>query len=101
MSRCISALLTILLWTAAAFAQVVPGRYVVELEGPPLGVAARIQSKDALKQQEVRILTEQSRVKGLVEQHRGTVVSAVENVMNALLVRIPEENVIELDGLPG
>lgn len=84
-----------------ALAQIVPGHYVVELNGSPLGAEVRVKGKAALSGSVAQIHTEQARVKTLVEQNKGKVLSSVESLMNALLVAIPDENAAALARLPG
>lgn len=86
---------------AGALAQIVPGRYVVELNGSALGAEARTKGKAALGGRIAQIHTEQARVKALIEQNNGKVLSSVESLMNALLVAIPDENAAALALLPG
>ncbi len=86
---------------AIALAQVVPGRYVVELNQDPLGAAVRTRGKSALSSRIAQIHAEQGHVKGLLEQNYGRVLSSVDSVMNALLVAIPDENAAALNNLPG
>jgi len=84
-----------------ALAQIVPGRYVVELNGSPLGAEARTRGKAALSGRIAQIHTEQTRVQALIEQNNGKVLSSVESLMNALLVKIPDGNAAALARLPG
>jgi len=86
---------------AIALAQVVPGRYVVELNHDPLGAAVRARGKSALSSRITQIHTEQGHVRDLIEQSNGRVISSVESVMNALLIAIPDESVAALNDLPG
>src|ERR1700686_459920 len=84
--------LAFLFIAAAAPAQIVPGRYVVELNGSPLGGEVRANTKAALSSRVTQIHTEQARVKALIEQNNGKVLSSVESIMNALIVAIPDQN---------
>ncbi len=95
-------LLLLLLSGAIASAQIVPGRYVVSLQEQPMGDFARQNqhSRNAVNRRAV-LKAEQKRVQLLVEQHHGSVVSSLDNVMNALVVQIPEENASELATISG
>src|ERR1700686_1472519 len=84
-----------------ALAQIVPGRFVVELNGSSLGAEARTKGKAALSGSIAQIHTEQARVKALIEQNNGKVLSSVESIMNALIVTIPDGNAATLARLPG
>lgn len=95
------ALWAILLWAGLAAAQVVPGRYVVELTGEPLGAAVRSKGKAALADRHARILSEQTRAKAAVESQGAVVVSSTDGVINALLVWIPDDDAAALSSLPG
>src|SRR6266852_3631180 len=93
--------LGLVVWAAWAAAQVVPGHYVVELSGDPLGAAVRAQGKAALSVRHSQILSEQARTRTLIERQNGIVLSSVDSVMNALLVNIPDEDAAVLASLPG
>ena len=72
------------LWVAAAAAQTVPGRYIVELAGEPVaGAAARVAARRA------------------VERQGAVVVGQVDEVANALLVRVDDAEAPRLASLPG
>jgi len=86
---------------ALGSAQTVPGRYVVELNGSPLGAEVRTRGKSALSSRVTQIRTEQARVRALIEQTGGKVLSSVESVTNALLIAIPDQNAAALAALPG
>jgi minor extracellular serine protease Vpr len=101
MKRFAQALLAIFLLAPLGVAQVVPGRYVVELSGEPLGAAVKAQGKAALGTRHAQILSEQARTRTLIEGQKGKVVSSVDSVMNALLVNIPDEEAAALASLPG
>src|ERR1700732_3271300 len=101
MQRLVRAFFGILLWSAVALAQLVPGRYVVELIGAPLGAEVRTQGKDALKDRVAAIRSEQARVKALIEQRNGKVLSSLDGLMNALIVNIAAADAATLSGLPG
>ena len=95
------AFLLFLFAAAIAVAQVVPGRYVVELNGNPLGADVRVSGKAALGTRVAQIRTEQAGVRALIERNNGRMLASVESVMNALLVSIPDENAAALNSLAG
>jgi minor extracellular serine protease Vpr len=101
MSRAMRVFFGVLLWAAVALAQVVPNRYVVELNGAQLGAEVRIKGKAALSARVTQIHAEQARVTTLIERSHGKVLSSVESLMNALLVTIPDEEAAALAALPG
>src|SRR5260370_309540 len=101
MQRFVRAFLGILLWTGIALAQVVPGRYIVELTNAPLGAEVRTKGKEALKDRMAVIQSEQARVKALIEQRNGKVLSSVDSLMNALIVNITDADASALSALPG
>ncbi len=90
-----------LLWAVAALAQAIPGRYIVELTGGPLGAEVRTRGRIALGARVSQIRAEQTRARTLVERNNGKVVSTVDSVMNALLVTIPDADSAALATLPG
>ena len=101
MPRFVRAFIGIILWAAVAFGQVVPNRYVVELAGAPLGAEVRTKGREALKDRVSAIQTEQARVRALIEQRNGQVLSSVDSLMNALIVNIPDSEASALSSLPG
>ncbi len=101
MSRFLRAFLGIFVWAALSFAQLVPGRYVVELSGAPLGAEARTRGREALRDRVASIRTEQARVSRLIEQRNGKVLSSLDSLMNALIIRIPDSDAPALSSIPG
>lgn len=95
------ALAGIALWAIAATAQVIPGRYIVELSEEPLGAAVRTKGKAALADRHKVILAEQSRVRSAIERRKGRVTSSVDSLMNALFVRLPDQDAAALSAVPG
>ncbi|HTS28389.1 MAG TPA: S8 family serine peptidase [Bryobacteraceae bacterium] len=97
----------LLVSAAAVFGQVVPGRYLVELSGDPAATAvmkegARFAARDprfAARRSAVHL--GQASARRGVAAHGGTVLDSLDTVMNALIVRIPEERAAELAQLPG
>src|SRR5258708_14621847 len=88
----------LLLSMAAAFGQVVPGRYVVELAGDPAAVAAP-RAEMGLRRAAVR--QRQANARQAVENLGGTVLESMDTVLNALIVNIPDALVAELSQMPG
>lgn len=100
-------LLAILLAAAAwGFAQRVPGRYIVELEGPPAAQAAGWNergarwSREALAQRE-RVREQQRQVRARLEQRQARVLDSTDTVANTLFVEIPESEAAVLAATPG
>jgi minor extracellular serine protease Vpr len=101
MGRLLRSFFGLLLWSALALAQIVPGRYVVELSGSQLGAEVRARGKAALTVRVAQIHAEQARVQRMIERNRGHVLSSVDSVMNALIVSIADEDASSLSTLPG
>jgi minor extracellular serine protease Vpr len=97
----VRALLGIVFWSAAALAQLAPGRYVVELNGAPLGAEVRTKGRDALRDRVAAIRSEQARVRALIEQRNGKVLSSVDSLMNGLIVKMADADAAALSQLPG
>src|SRR5437868_4516502 len=86
-----------LLWSAALLAQVVPGRYVVELSAPPLGMLARARNRSAsATARRAHLDAEQHSARLWIEQRHGRIISSLTGVMNALVVDFPENDVAGL-----
>ncbi len=101
-------LIGVMLWASLASSQIIPGRYMVELQSPPLGAQAKFLTPDARGNERSaaitlrnQIRTEQKRVRAAVEQHSGKILSTMENVTNAFIVTIPDERSAELSAIPG
>src|SRR4029077_14911320 len=99
MRRFVCALFGILLCSGTALAQLVPGRYIVELTGAPLGAEARTKGRDGLKDRVSVIRAEQARVRALIQQHNGKVLSSLDSLMNALIVNIADADASALSAL--
>ena len=97
----VRALFGIVFWSAAALAQLAPGRYVVELNGAPLGAEVRTKGRDALRDRVAAIRSEQARVRALIEQRNGKVLSSVDSLMNGLIVKMADADAPALSQLPG
>src|SRR5690242_5212321 len=98
----------ILIWlAAAAAAQQVPNRYVVELAGDPAAVpavrqgsrlAARAAGFPAIR---AAVRQAQSRARQAVATRGGRVIESMDTVINALVVAIPDARASELEQIPG
>ncbi len=92
----------LVLWAAAAAAQVVPGIYVVELAGEPAAEAlARTGRREAADVRRVQIASEQQRLRSALAGRRAEVLAAMDTVLNGLVVRLPDDNAAALSSLPG
>ncbi|MCX6624560.1 MAG: S8 family serine peptidase, partial [Acidobacteria bacterium] len=91
-----------LFWVALLPAQVIPGRYIVELTGEPASAhASRKGFRAAIAARRPAILTEQARMRRSLEAVQAEILESVTTVSNALLVRIPESQANQLLSLPG
>ncbi|MEO8371417.1 MAG: S8 family serine peptidase [Candidatus Solibacter sp.] len=103
------ATLVLLFSAAVTFAQVVPGRYILELSGDPAAVTASRQTarpgartgaavlaahRTAVRQLQVAART-------AVAARGGTVVESLDTVFNGLIVNIPDERAAEFLQIPG
>ena len=79
-----------LLSSPLLLAQVAPGRYIVELSGPPAGRAAQKATRRAM------VEAEQQQVRRALEARRAEVVDSVGTVANALLVAAGPEAAADL-----
>jgi minor extracellular serine protease Vpr len=86
----------------SASAQIIPGKYVVELQTEPMGAMARNRAAgaDALNRR-ATIGAEQKSARALIEGRGGRVLGSMRNVINAVAVDIPEERAAELQAMPG
>src|SRR5271165_6063376 len=91
----------IMLWTVAAHAQVIPGRYIVELTGAPLGAEVRTKGRAALRDKAAQIQTEQARVRPLIERHRAKVLSSMDSLFDALIITAPDSEAAAIAAIPG
>jgi minor extracellular serine protease Vpr len=80
-------------------AQVVPGRYIVELEGGPAATSHRRDS--AFESRVASLKRQQAAARQAVEQAGGEVWGSTHTVANALLVRIAPEQAATLRAMPG
>ncbi|MBL8177785.1 MAG: hypothetical protein JNK48_24115, partial [Bryobacterales bacterium] len=81
---------------SAAWAERVPGRYVVELSGESVSEhVARAKSKGGVRgaeavQRRSAVRAEQQRVRGRLEQRNARVLESVDTVANAMLVAVSD-----------
>lgn len=101
MRRVLQICLLIFCFAALTPAQLVPGRYVVELQGAALGADVRTKGNAALSGRRAAVRAEQARLRRQIQQKQGSVLASVENLMNALLVSFPDQNLAALASLPG
>ena len=86
----------------AIFGQIVPGRYVVELSAEPLAQLARLKGRSAAAASRLTAIeSEQRRASLAIEQRRGRVLSAVNALMNGLVVEIADQQAAQLSSVPG
>ncbi len=100
-----------LLLAAPVFAATVPNRYIVELATQP--VAARAASDGtrgnararlhsaAAERQRTAVRAQQAVARAAIERSGGHISGTVENLINALLVEIPDNRAAELSRVPG
>src|SRR5689334_19322728 len=100
----------VLLFARLLVANTVPNLYLVELSTEPVAPhvarSARRGERPSLRnaaaeQQRSRIRSEQAAARVAIRRAEGDVTGAVENVLNALIVRIPDEKAARLESLPG
>jgi subtilisin family serine protease len=84
-----------LLWAALSFGQFVPGRYIVELDGP---LAATSEKPDDGR---VRVLAAQAPVRAQLAAAGATIHDSLGAVVNAVIADIPEDQMDVVAGLPG
>ncbi len=89
------------------FAQVVPGRYILELSGDPAAVAAVQQGvrprarATAMAAHRTAVRQLQVSARTAVAARGGTVIESMDTVFNGLIVTIPDERAAELLQIPG
>src|SRR5262245_34889976 len=92
----------------ALVAERVPGRYIVELSTEPVaehmarrpGRAGMLDSPEAVSHR-TRLRGEQQRMHGRLAQRRAQVLDSTENVANAIIVQMPDEEAARLAAEPG
>jgi subtilisin family serine protease len=91
-------------WAPVLAAQVVPGKYIVELAGEPAAaMAARLSGArlDGALQVRPLVRAEQARLRPQIEAMGGRVAGSADIVANALIVEIPDAGAPRLAQLPG
>jgi len=95
----------LLIWVPALMAQIVPRHYIVELTGEPAMSAAATTSKDrrtaATENRRAALRAEQSSIRQRLATLQADVLDSVENVGNALIVRLPDDDITALQAMPG
>src|SRR3989442_580104 len=97
------------LWIPVLAAQAIPGRYIVELTGESAatyaaarrGGARAVPMSQALDEGRAIVHAQQARIRPEIEKIGARVVAAVDNVANALIVRIPDADAARLASVPG
>ncbi|MBM3766144.1 MAG: hypothetical protein FJW32_12210, partial [Acidobacteria bacterium] len=87
----------LLLLSATATAQPIPGRYIVELSGEP-AVTVRMSERQSRR---AAIQTEQRAAARAVTLRGGRVLTAMDTTLNALVVLIPDTRAAALRSIPG
>ena len=87
--------------TVAATAQVIPGRYIVELTGNPLGAEVRTKGRAAMRGRAGQIQSEHARMRPMIEQHQGKVLASTDSLLNALIVAVPDSEAAAIAAMPG
>lgn len=102
-------LLLVLLWGAAQ-AQIVPGRFIVQLEGEPalergegVKIAGRGQVLHTLAERRTFVRMSQGPVRLAIERTspRNRVIETLDTVLNGLIVETPGETLESLSRIPG
>ncbi len=101
MRRALTILLLLVLGGLTLAGQYVAGAYIVELAAEPVAAVAKQSSRQAGEDRRARIRAEQQNFRQAAEAVGARVVESVENVANALMVRIPDEQAAVLESLPG
>jgi subtilisin family serine protease len=90
----------LLVFPLAAPAQIVPGRFIVELDLPSaIEFSKSSRSADAIRDHSARLRLQHEQLRGLIESRRGRVRGTVDTVANAIIVE--EATEAELQTLPG
>jgi minor extracellular serine protease Vpr len=83
-------------------AQLVPGRYVVELSNAPLGDLARSRQPSAeAVSRRTSVEAEQKQFRSSIEQRGGRVLGQMRNTINAVSVWMPGTDIATLKAMPG
>ena len=92
----------VFLLVSAAAAQVVPGHYVLELEGDTaVGAAVKQGRKEAAGDRRAAIQAEHQRLAAMLADRGAEVVTTLDTVVNAIVVRVKDEDAAGLASLPG
>jgi len=91
-------LLLFFLWLPLLWGEIIPGRYIVELDGEP--VLAR-KGRAAARDLRQAIRAEQRRMRAELEGSESEVIDSIETVANALVVRISDAKVERLRRMRG
>jgi subtilisin family serine protease len=100
-------ILFLMLSASATFAQVVPGRYILELSGDPAAVAAVQRGErpgaraTAMAARRTTVRQLQASARTAVAARGGTVIESLDTVFNGLIVNIPDARAAELLQIPG
>src|ERR1017187_7712430 len=100
-------ILFLLLSASAMLAQVVPGRYILELSGDPAAVAAIQQGARssartaAIAARRTAVRQSQASARAAVAARGGTVIESLDTVFNGLIVSIADARAAELLQIPG
>src|SRR5450759_838304 len=99
--------LFLLLSASAAFAQIVPGRYILELSGDPAAAGAVQQGArpgaraTAIAARRTIVRQSQASARTAVAARGGSVIESLDTVFNGLIVNIPDARAAELLQIPG
>ncbi len=99
-------ILLVLLSASATFAQVVPGRYILELSGDPASVAAPQGARSAARAmamaaRRTAVQQLQASARTGVAARGGIVIASLDTVFNGLIVNIPDAHAADLLQIPG
>ncbi|MCW5982819.1 MAG: S8 family serine peptidase [Bryobacteraceae bacterium] len=99
-------LLLLLLFSAVFLrAQVVPGHYIVELEGEPAASGAdrlpKARRAAYIKDREAAIQSRQRAMRALLARYGARTYASVQTVANALMVQLPDELAARLSSVTG
>ncbi len=81
--------------------QQVPGHYIVELTEPPVGVGSAAGRRLPDARRRVRLRDQQERFTRQLPMLRGRALSEMEHLINAVVIRLPENLVERIESLPG
>ncbi len=94
--------LILTVFIGSGFAQIIPGNYVIELQGVPMGNMARSREVSAAAiSRRAALDAEQKSMRTFVEARGGKVLGSMRNIINAIAINIPEENAAVLATMPG